>query len=503
MSLRKKLITDTAVLFGASSISQLIGFIVIPIFITNLGPEMYGLFAISGVLMGYVNMFDFGLTRGLTREVGHCYGREDYERMSVAVSGGFILLLGVGLLSASVIYFAQNFIIGLLNVPEEHLSSAKALLTVTALFSILVWPTKLPRGILEGNQLIKSSSVIEAIKNSLTSVTLLVAVMVTTDIALIRGLTCLVMVLAVILYFWEIHRKVPELKIRLNLRKLSEMKAVMGYGIKYFYSQLLSLIGTKLDSFIIANMVSLAAVAAYQVVFKVQLLFILLTTNLLGAFLPAVYRLDGAQDKGKLALLLEEALRYRAMLMTPAIAVLIAVAPDFLKLWVGEEYRQYGIWAQAYLLAHYCYIFGLGSTVMRASSKIGFANKVESVRAVINLALSISLVQYFGIGGPILGSVICAIFLGDMVLYPLYCSKNELPWKKSFLQTLAIIAVTIPLWLGAILIQDYFPIDSWWVLILYAAGIGLAGYGLTLGLFSKKKDYEMFIQILRKRKIPC
>jgi len=503
MSIRRKLVSDTAVLFSTSLVAQFIGFLVIPLFIKNLGAEMYGLYAISGVLMGYVGLFDFGLTRGLTREIGHSYSEGDYKRMSLAIYGGTFFLILVGLVSGAAIYFGRDLFIAWINVPEADIATARELLTVTAAFSVVAWPAKLPLGILQGNQEIKASSFIEAYKSIATSAALLLGVIYTRDLALIRSVTCIAMISTLIPYIWFIYKRIPLLRTELSARELRSLKPVMSYGVKYFYSQLLALISTKLDAFIIANMVNLAAVAAYQVVFKIQFMVVMITQNIFGAFLPAVYRFSNIENRANLQRLLDEALRYRALIMAPLISILIAVSPAFIALWIGEDFRQYGIWAQLYLLAHFTWIFGLGATVIRASDHITSANRIALIRTILNIVLSIWLVQYYGLGGPVLGTVISSLILGDMVCFPFYCYKTGLKWRTCFGNALKIIFATIPITLILLLSQVFLPIGHWFTLIIYV-GVGGCLMALVLGLFFlRKKDVETLRVLLqRKANIP-
>ncbi len=73
---RKVLISNTVFVGVGAIVSDLITLFILPRFVTNLGADLYGLWIISKIILGYFNLLDFGFTEGLTRYVADARVKE-------------------------------------------------------------------------------------------------------------------------------------------------------------------------------------------------------------------------------------------------------------------------------------------------------------------------------------------------------------------------------------------------------------------------------------------
>jgi O-antigen/teichoic acid export membrane protein len=94
----------------------------------------------------------------------------------------------------------------------------------------------------------------------------------------------------------------------------------------------------------------------------------------------------------------------------------VTLGGPFISLWVGEKYIS-GNKIILYILSAYIYVgmmFPLGGRYMTAVGRHGALAKVGSIRALINLGISLALVQPFGPAGVALGSLIATLVVFPM-----------------------------------------------------------------------------------------
>lgn len=482
---RKRFITNTVFLFGTGLVAQVVSLFVIPLFIDNLGKELYGLFVISNMLMGYVGMLDFGFTQGLTRQIGRTHSKNDKEGLSDAVSTGFWILLIIGLLTSSVIYFGRSYIIDFLHVAESNHTIASNLLIVTAAFSLFQWPLRLSQVILKGTLHIKEQSIVQASVQIFSSITMLGLVLASIGLVGIRLGVCIVMGLGLIVQGLLVCKYISELHWNpLKFRK-NAFREMFSYSMGMFYTRLVSMLQVRVDHLIIGGMIGVAAVTPYVIASKLFEVVRKNTGKIFGALLPTVFNLDTDENRHKLQTLLDDGVKYRALLVTPLAFLGIVIGPAFIRTWMGSEYEQYGIWAQLFMILHLITVFGVGQNIARGLGRLRLCNGVMTIRVIVNVSLSILLIPKFGIGGPILGTLISIGLLGDITFFPLYGKVCNLKWRKAFWQGFMIIGSNVPVTILLLFTANYLNISTWVTLLLYSAFSIALLYGTQWVFFIK------------------
>ena len=185
------------------------------------------------------------------------------------------------------------------------------------------------------------------------------------------------------------------------------------------------------------------------------------------------------------------------MLYTPIGYLGIIVSPLFIKTWMGVEYLQYAIWSQAFMAVFIVTSgFGMPINLVFNSGRTRPPNVMKTVSIFVNLTISILLVKNFGIGGPILGTLIAGL-LGPLT-FPYFCKLIDADWKKHTILVLKIIAINIPS-----------SVFFYWVSLKIEAG-WLNLIGLSLGIIivqsltlyvafftsDEKKDIRIFLETL-------
>lgn len=491
---RKRFISNTIFPVSAGLVAQIIQIFILPLFIENLGAEMYGLFVISTLLVGYVGVLDFGFTEGLTRQVGRAYSENNEKKLSEAVSTGFWLLLGIGALSATAIYLGRFLLVDFLKVGASERELAAQLFTVTAIFSLLQWPLKLPQVILRGTLHIKQEGLAQAATAVVVSLVMLLLVLVSNNVVDIRVGSFAVMAGGLLLQGLLVRRYVPSLRWGMFAFNPSACREMASYSAGMFYTKLLSLLSIRIDQLIIGGMIGAAAIAPYMVASRLFEVVVNNTNKLFGAFLPTVFNLDTDQNRHKLQTLLDDGTRYRALLISPLAYLGIVISPSFIRTWMGPDYVQYAIWSQLFMVPLLFNVFGFGVNIARGRGKLLATNSILTVRVFVNVVLSIILTPPLGIGGPIVGTLVASTVLGDGVFLGVFCKICGLKSANALKQGFCIMLLNLPFALLLLYFITSMRIESWFILIIVAITVCLILYSvLFLAFFREKEKQDLFL----------
>ena len=132
---RELFISNTVYNSGFKILNQLIALFILPLFIKNLGAELYGIWIISGVLIGYLEMVDLGFSEGVMREVSNTHANKDIEGFRKVINSSLFLFLIIGITILFLIILFRDNIINLLAVRPKDYNLAKEVLLTTAFFT--------------------------------------------------------------------------------------------------------------------------------------------------------------------------------------------------------------------------------------------------------------------------------------------------------------------------------------------------------------------------------
>ena len=217
-----------------------------------------------------------------------------------------------------------------------------------------------------------------------------------------------------------------------------------------------------------------------------------------GVLQPTSYRAFAEKDTNAIEMLMEKGTKYMAMLYIPVGYIGIIVSPMFIELWMGEAFLQYAFWSQAFLLLFVITSgFGMPINLVFNSGRTKPPNVVKTISIILNLILSISLVKYYGIGGPIIGTLAAGLL--GVITFPYFCGLMNFKWPHYFLIVAKIISVNLPAafcfyWLQSVLTP------SLQNLIILMAAMMLVFFGtlyVTMFTSDEKRDVSILLSQLR------
>ena len=100
---------NTAYNIAGGLIPTIAAVFAVPYLLEHLGNEKFGILAIIWALIGYVNLFDLGVSRSLTYEVSKLNNGDRHE-ISDTILAGSTVAIGTGALGAAIIFFGSEAI---------------------------------------------------------------------------------------------------------------------------------------------------------------------------------------------------------------------------------------------------------------------------------------------------------------------------------------------------------------------------------------------------------
>ncbi len=442
-TVEKRFLSNTAYNTLATLITQLLGIFIIPLFLKKIGAELYSIYILTGLVSGYMALFDLGISEGLCKTIGEYNTKKQFQKLSELVSTGGKILGLIGVVVALIIYGMTDRILVFISIPEHLEEIARQILHLTALFALIQWPVKIGRIVLRGTLHIREISIVSCVTTLLIAVSLLLSVLNSFDIVLIRSITLFLPVCADCILVYFAIKRVPWTHFDLWKFQPSLLKGSRKFSLGILYSQLMSILAIQIDQLIISKLIGVVYVSQYEITAKPFRSIVALQGGIMGVIMPTLYNMDCASDKSQIQKILNDGIKYRALIFIPICYTVIALMKPFINLWMGEDYLHCALWAQLFVALLVLSIFGVTMSVATVMGHLFLVNLVYTLRIALNIALSITLVPKYGYGGVILGTLGSNLLTGDLFVMPYIVKRCGLQWKQAMkcgLQTIVFLS---------------------------------------------------------------
>lgn len=430
----------------------LVAILAIPALTKGLGVERFGVLTIVWVLIGYLNLFDFGLGRALTQLIAEKLGQEQTEEIPSLIWTSIFLSLLIGMGGALILaWFAPWLVHRVLQLPFDLQEETLLSLYLVCILTPVVVLTAAAKGVLAAHQRFAPMSAVNACFGVFTFIGPLAGLYFSQDLRLVTAILASGRVIALLAYLQLCLQVVPQL--RGGRLKRSLIPPLMRFGGWMTVSNIVSPVMVYLDRFLIGALVSAAAVAYYATPAEVVTRMLLIPGALLGVMFPA-FASSGVQEGGHTALLFCKALKYIFLAVFPLTVLMVACAHDGLGVWLGPDFANnstlvlqllsVGVFVNCLSLVPYTLIQGVGRPDISA--------KFHIMELPIYILLLWKCTSVYGIAGAALACLLR--ITADAVL--LFCAawrllpKQKLPQilpgmlKITFILIAVILSTNIP-----------------------------------------------------------
>ena len=463
--------------FGLAA-NLVISFFMAPFIVHKLGNSAYGLWALMLQLTGYMGVVDVGLRSALVRFVSRHRAQNDQDGLNELMSSTLQLYSGFALLCLLVGSVLAFFALPHLHVPPGLLLQARNTLLVASviLASDFVFATF--QGSLAGLSRWDLRNLIS------TGVLIFRAGLTFAMLSRGHGLVTLALVQLLasmtghVFEVYFVRRLLPGLRFSWGHLQKKVLRPIFSHSA---YSMLIGLgvgINYEVDSIVIAAFLPVQEITFYVIGFNLikYLRDLINASSMIVA--PLASHLDAQGHSHGVSQLLKRGSKYTLLLSYLGCAGLLCLGPDFIRLWMGDEYAvrsgkvviilTLGLFFSLTENIGGHLLFGLGKHRLNVWCTLG--------EAALNLAASIFLVRHYGIYGVAAGTGLAALVVRGWFFPNAALKVFQVRWREYLAASVLPTVIPTLAFAGGILATRHFiPVHGYGTLCLAAMG-GIVAY---------------------------
>lgn len=334
--MRRVALAAAAALLGkvASALTVLLS---VPLTISYLGRERYGVWLTVSSLIAMLSFADLGIGNGLVTKIAEADGHRDQRSMQVLISSAFAILCMIAAILALALIVACPHVhwAQLLNIKSEAVQAEvpRALLTL-GLITFLAMPisvvTRVQSGLQQGFQ-----AALWSMAGTLAS---LVALLIATHqrtglVGLILALSGTPVLMTLVNFAWCFGIPLRTFQPSLRLAQLPPAFALLRMGFLFVVLQVSAALAFISDNIVVANRLGTEAVAQLAVPAKLFSLVLLPITLMVSPLWPAYGEAKASGDRAWIRRTLTRSTGFAVLLSAGAGIVAVTLGPFIIRQW--------------------------------------------------------------------------------------------------------------------------------------------------------------------------
>ncbi len=309
----------------------------IPLLISHLGVDRFGLLSIGWMLIGYFSLFDFGLGRALTQIVAERLAAGRQQEVPALMWTGLTLMTLLGLLAGAILLALSDWIIyTALKVPPALRAEAKlSIMMLAPALPFVVVATGL-RGILEARQAFKLLNLVRTPLGVLTFAAPLLALPFSNSLVPVFCILTAVRVLTTVFFVQACDKAMPDFR-RFEFER-GLLPELLKFGGWMTVSNVVSPIMVNMDRFFIGAALSVSAVTYYTTPFEMVLRVLIVPGAIAGVCFPMFAEAAKGGDRSRSRAIFWKSTRYALLFLALTCGFIFVFADNILHIWLGAEF---------------------------------------------------------------------------------------------------------------------------------------------------------------------
>jgi O-antigen/teichoic acid export membrane protein len=478
--------------------------ILTPMIILALGKESFGLWSLVWSFVGLFELADMGFGASVVKYIADAKGRNDIERQRTIVSTLFWIYVGLGAALMTSIVVSLLFFNKIFDIPASQRSAAEVVLVLLGARAALSMPLGMFRGVLIGYQkasVANGYKTLAAIFYFFVTLIMLLSSASLPALALISLAAGILPLLAMMIHS---YKTLPGISVNLRFFDRTIIREVSTFSAYFTVIQVSRLIYTRVDSIIIKAFLPLQMVGVYAIAMKLSEKGAQFCFHLIKALTPVVAELHAAGEAQNIRAVWIRGTKLSVAFATPLLIGLAVLAGPLIINWTGPEFAPAIAACQWLVAASFLnVIHGNTSNVLSMGGEQRYLAFAMIASQIINILLSIVLIQPFGIAGVAAASLLASIPLQMGMIQRRASAIYSVPGWAFYRQT-----VLPSLFPALAMVVMFYAVQRVWTLtsmiqvaILEAAGIALFAMIFWLTGFSQSERAYFNDKVFRRLNI--
>lgn len=472
-------------------VSIIVAFFMMPFLIHELGDYWYGIWTVVGSLAAAYHLFDMGMASAVTRYVSRSFGLKDDHQANVTINTALAIYTAIALVIVLVSIIASYVARGFVDDAATK-DVMQWLVLIIGVSVALEFPFNALAGV--ANAKLKFHQVALA----RIAMTLIGAVLTWWAISEGYGVIALAVItfctarFSNLLYFLICRAAFPGFQLSRRLASSDNSKELFQYSAWSFVIAIAYQMRNNIDNFVIAGFLSAASVTPYAIGLRLVDYVAQFLSQATNMFVPIFTAYHAREDKTELHTKLQFVTRLNLVLALIAGGGLVVFGEAFINRWMGPSYTE-AYWVMVILLVGRMIGFANHplNSALYAANKHSIVAKIDIIEVALNLALSLVLVQYYGLIGVALGTMIPLLLLRLLVLPYFACRAIEMPVSGYYrCMVRPIVSIIAPIAGMYYLIAGEITIDSYPKIMVYSTAMAfVAGiFGIKCAFSNQEKN---------------
>jgi O-antigen/teichoic acid export membrane protein len=328
----------------ASYVSQiyvtLIGIALVPVYVSYMGAEAYGLIGFYAMLQSWFMLLDLGLTPTMSRETARLRGHEaDAPGLRALLRTLEGIFVGIGFLGAAAMIAASGLIAdSWLKVQTLPVTEVQGSIMLIGVIIALRWISDLYRGVINGfERLVWLGAFNVGIATMRFVFVIPLFVYVGTRPMQFFGYQLVLSVLEVAFLVIEAYRLLPNLPGGQRPSwAWQRLRSLLHFSLAIGFSGVVWTLATQTDKLLLSKLLPLTEYAYFTLAVVMAGGIIVISTPISGALMPRMVALDAEGNEIDFIRLYRNSTQMAAVIVVPAVLVLALFSERVLWAWTGD-----------------------------------------------------------------------------------------------------------------------------------------------------------------------
>jgi O-antigen/teichoic acid export membrane protein len=418
----QRIIHSTLAAAVARGVNLVVSFISVPLAVGYLGRDRYGVWITISSLLMFLSFADLGLGGSLQNALADAYGRQDRAQAKRYVASALWLLAIIALVLWIPFAAGHHWIAVRLFSGSEDLSalteaSTAILIAITIFF--LNFPLNLYTQVLTAFQqrtIVNICAIVTSIGNLLAIIGV---------VAFKGGLVWLVLaysgcglLVSVVTSVWLYFYAKPWLKPSMSSVDSSLMRGLFGSGWKFLVTSIFWMVNLQTDNLIISHFLGPGEVTPYSISYRLLSYAVVFQSFAVVALWPAYTEAKARGDVAWIRRAFKANLIFSIVSSLPLAIVFVVFGQKIIHWWAGEAaVPQFSLLVWMAIWNLMLATVSAGSFLLNAFGRLTGMTIYGTLTAIVNIVLSIVLVQRWGVNGAVVASVLSVGLLSYIPIF--------------------------------------------------------------------------------------